>query len=117
MKQENEEKVVSNIPVTSLEGEDDSSENSAKEKDDQEEQEIAEIVREMPKTARKQFGMLFAQRSSGPMPHPLFDKFTKDHIDKFLDYSQQDDNNQYKFHSSNRWLNQERPVGRKGAPF
>ncbi len=42
--------------------------------------------------------------SAGPVSHPLFEKFTEGHIDKFLDYSQKDDQNKFYFHSSNRWF-------------
>ena len=43
---------------------------------------------------------------TGPMrqPHPLFDKFNDGHIDKFLDYTQKDDDNAYNYQKSNRWF-------------
>lgn len=37
-------------------------------------------------------------------PHPLFDKFTPEHIDKFLDYSYKDDEYTYSLARSNRWF-------------
>ncbi|MGA8832049.1 MAG: hypothetical protein WB554_10610, partial [Desulfomonilaceae bacterium] len=36
--------------------------------------------------------------------HPLYDKFTDKHIDKFLDYSYQEEFNSYSLHASNRWF-------------
>ncbi len=69
--------------------------------------EVAELVKDMPKPVRRKFEMSMMQMfsgSSGPMLHPLFEKFTEGHIDKFLDYSQQDDQNQYKYYSTNRWF-------------
>ena len=39
-----------------------------------------------------------------PQVHPLFHKFLPQHIDKFLDYSHDDDKNNYKLESSGRWV-------------
>ena len=36
--------------------------------------------------------------------HPLFDKFTDDHVHKYLDYIQRDDDNAYDLRKSNRWF-------------
>lgn len=69
--------------------------------------EVAELVKDMPKPVRRRFEMTMMQMfsgSSGPMMHPLFEKFTDKHIDKFLDNSQKDDQNQFQFHSTNRWF-------------
>ncbi len=42
--------------------------------------------------------------SSGPLTHPLFDKFTDAHIDKYLDYIQRDDDHEYDLKRTNRWF-------------
>jgi uncharacterized membrane-anchored protein len=41
---------------------------------------------------------------SGSIGHPLFEKFTPDHITKFLDINSQDNENEHNFKSSNRWF-------------
>jgi len=69
--------------------------------------EVAELVKDMPQPVRRRFEMTMMQMfsgGSGPMMHPLFEKFTDKHIDKFLDISQKDDQNQFHFHSTNRWF-------------
>lgn len=107
---ENEKKTKPNdstegiLSTSHSDSKDECAEDSAGEK---EAQEVAELVRDMPKPVRRKFEMSMMQMfsgRSGPMSHPFFEKFTEGHIDKFLDYSQQDDQNQYKFHSSNRWF-------------
>jgi len=41
----------------------------------------------------------------GPAPHPLIEKFTDKHIDKFLEYSHKDDINEFRFAIINKvWL-------------
>jgi hypothetical protein len=39
-----------------------------------------------------------------PQVHPIFDKFTAEHVTKFLDYNHVDDQNNYKLASSGRWI-------------
>lgn len=41
---------------------------------------------------------------SGSVLHTLFGKFNERHIDKFLDSLREDDQNKYKYYSSNRWF-------------
>ena len=36
--------------------------------------------------------------------NPLFEKFTEAHIDKYLDYVQRDDDNEYNLRKTNRWF-------------
>ncbi|MDX9695973.1 MAG: hypothetical protein RBT49_09300 [Bacteroidales bacterium] len=69
------------------------------------EAEVEEIISEMPPEVRRTFKMAMMQSSSlGRFSHPIFDKFNEKHIDKFLDYTQKDDDNLYKLKSSNRWF-------------
>lgn len=80
---------------------------STRPKAEEEAMEVAEFVKEMPKPVRRKFEMSMMQMFSGgpgAMLNPLFDKVTEKHIDKFLDYSQRDDDNKFRFHSSNRWF-------------
>jgi len=66
---------------------------------------ILENIEDVPPDKRKSVTMGLMQASlSSRIGHPLFDKFTPEHIDKFLDYSQRDDDNIYKYKSSNRWF-------------
>ncbi|MCF8316909.1 MAG: hypothetical protein K9I71_12330 [Ignavibacteriales bacterium] len=66
---------------------------------------VEEAMKDMPPEVRKSFRMAMMQSSSiGRVTHPLFEKFNEKHIDKFLDYSQRDDDNIYKLKSSNRWF-------------
>ncbi|MCK6559852.1 hypothetical protein HUU39_00785 [candidate division KSB1 bacterium] len=72
------------------------------------EENFADVIAEqIPEPARKMFQMQMAmmQTVSRRAPsHPLFEKFTPQHIDKFLDYSQKEDENKYKLQSTNRWF-------------
>ncbi|MFA5804338.1 MAG: hypothetical protein WC879_06810 [Melioribacteraceae bacterium] len=67
---------------------------------------VKEFIKDMPAPFRKtiETAMMQFSSSGGRIGHPLFDKFNDKHIDKFLDYSQEDDNNLYKLRSSNRWF-------------
>jgi hypothetical protein len=40
-----------------------------------------------------------------PHVHPIFDKFTAEHVTKFLDYNHDDDQNNYKLQRSGKWFN------------
>lgn len=62
-----------------------------------------EFLEGMPKEVRQ---IMALSSHTGPMrqAHPIFDKFNESHIDKFLDYTQKDDDNAYEYHKSNRWF-------------
>ncbi|MBF0464568.1 MAG: hypothetical protein HQK88_00285 [Nitrospirae bacterium] len=48
---------------------------------------------------------MLIQGLSGFNPiHPIIEKFTTNHVDKFLDYSRESDKEIYKLQSSNRWF-------------
>jgi hypothetical protein len=67
--------------------------------------ELEEALKGAPKEVRRAITQMGMFRVMGPMQppaHPLFEKFTPQHIDKFLDYSHTDDENTYKLQSSNR---------------
>lgn len=66
---------------------------------------IEKIMEDAPPSLRRSIGMaMMGISSSGPMPHPLFNKFNDEHIHKFLDYAQKDDENNFKARCSNRWF-------------
>ncbi|GBD87613.1 hypothetical protein BMS3Abin03_01547 [bacterium BMS3Abin03] len=65
------------------------------------EADVDEVIKKMPPQIRRSISMMM---TSGRMPHPLFDKFNEQHIDKFLDGIQRDDDNEFKMRSSNRWF-------------
>ncbi|MBD3384033.1 hypothetical protein GF407_03820 [candidate division KSB1 bacterium] len=66
-------------------------------------EDIAEALDDMPPKMRRSITMAMMQTSTRDnIGHPLFEKFTEEHIDKFLDYTQKDDENEYKYKSSNR---------------
>lgn len=91
-------------PKQEAKGSDKSSQLKGKDEIDED---FAQIVEQIPEPARKVFQMQMAmmQTVSRRAPsHPLFEKFTSQHIDKFLDYSQKDDDNNYRLKSTNRWF-------------
>jgi len=78
--------------------------------------EIDEFVREAPPEFRKLLEkepaeirktiMSFMMRTSmgGALPHPLFDKFTPQHVDKFLDLNEKDNERSFNFAGRGRWF-------------
>ncbi|MDW7680573.1 MAG: hypothetical protein SCK70_08405 [bacterium] len=81
--------------------------SNIKEKNDQLEnlpEEIQEFVKDAPPAVRRSFTAMLQTRSSQFIGHPLFEKFTPEHIDNFLDYSYKDDENTFRLTSSNRWF-------------
>jgi len=59
---------------------------------------------DMPKEVQQTIRMMMASSMGGPRQHPLFEKFTDDHIHKYLDYIQKDDDSEFSLRSSNRWF-------------
>ena len=66
---------------------------------------VLESLEDMPPEVRKSLVafMGMSARYSGPRPNPIFEKFTEAHIDKYLDYIQRDDDNEYNLRKTNRW--------------
>jgi hypothetical protein len=78
-------------------------EQNSKKNNEKEAPEITEIIEALPEISKRKITtMLSATSISGRMTHPLFEKFTDEHISKFLDYIQEDDNNAHKYKSTNR---------------
>jgi len=61
---------------------------------------------DMPQEAKQivRMAMMSSSATGVPRHHPLFEKFTEDHVHKYLDYIQKDDDNEFSFRSSNRWF-------------
>ncbi len=68
------------------------------------EPELEKTLEDMPPDIRRTVKMAMMGFSSGPGPHPLFDKFNDEHVHKFLDYAQQDEENKFRIKCSNRWF-------------
>ena len=69
--------------------------------------EIEEALKTAPPQVRKaitQMGMFSVTGQIHPQIHPLFQKFSSQHIDKLLDYSHQDEQNSYNLERSGRWF-------------
>ncbi|MFZ5911698.1 MAG: hypothetical protein ACOYYU_16930 [Chloroflexota bacterium] len=75
-------------------------------KDESEVGEIVSEIEQMPPEVVRSFRSFMAMftQSSGPRSHPLFEKFTEAHIDKYLDYVQRDDDHAYEYKKTNRWF-------------
>lgn len=87
----------SNVPVPT-------SESISKSKEDIIDAQVEEAIKDMPREIQKVFRVASSSSFSRGGGHPLFEKFNDNHIDKFLDYTQKDDDNDYKIRSSNRWF-------------
>lgn len=57
--------------------------------------------KEIQRTVRMMMSASSGHVRSG---HPLFEKFTDDHVHKYLDYIQKDDDNAFALQRSNRWF-------------
>jgi len=66
---------------------------------------VEKMIGDMPPAVRQSVRTaMLGFSASGPMPHPLLSKFNDEHIHKFLDYVQKDDENNFQIRSSNRWF-------------
>lgn len=81
-------------------------EKSSAEEAEKEAQKLDEFVKEMPPFMLREMRFMAQLFSggSGSVLHTLLGKFNESHIDKFLDSLRQDDQNKYKYYSSNRWF-------------
>ena len=62
-----------------------------------------EILNDLPPEVRDQVSLMISRSSyQGVMPNPLVEKLTPEHITQIIDASVADDNNNYKFITSNR---------------
>jgi len=101
--------------MTEIKAKEEQTENNvvASEKKDLEKSETAEILSSlpdnMPAEMKKQvvsMMMGFNQTTvgRGGSRHPLFEKFSDEHVHKYLDYIQRDDDNAHELKSTNRWF-------------
>ena len=68
---------------------------------------LAELPEDMPSEMKRVVSMAMTQASfpgAASRSHPLFDKFTDEHIHKYLDYIQRDDDFEHDLRGSNRWF-------------
>ena len=66
---------------------------------------VTKELAKIPEPIRSKIIAFFQSQStfmSRPFAHPLFEKFTPEHISSFLEFAHQDDINDYKLKSSNR---------------
>jgi hypothetical protein len=66
-------------------------------------EETTEVPREIVRQVEA-FGAMFQSQQVRPYMNPLFEKFTDEHIDKYLDYIQRDDDHEHQLRKSNRWF-------------
>lgn len=68
---------------------------------------LAELPEGMPPEMKRVVSMAMSQSSfpgGSSRSHPLFDKFTEEHVHKYLDYIQRDDDFEHKLRGSNRFF-------------
>ncbi len=66
--------------------------------------ELADDMESAPPAFKKMVEFMSIGMTGMPSRHPLFDKFTDAHIDKYLDSLQRDDDHAYKLASTNRFF-------------
>ena len=67
--------------------------------------EIADAISKMPPDVKRMFEMFAVTATSGgPRYHPIFDKFEKAHVDKFLDNIKAEEEHEYRYHSAGRFF-------------
>lgn len=66
---------------------------------------LSNLPENMPPEVKRTIRMSMMGASFGGVPsHPLFDKFTPEHVTQYLNGMQKDDDNSFKLISSNRWF-------------
>jgi hypothetical protein len=63
---------------------------------------VQEFFKSVPPGVQSSLMMQITRMGLSGPTHPLFDKFTPEHIDKFLDYSHKDDENNFTLTKSGR---------------
>lgn len=67
--------------------------------------EVREFLEKAPPEVRKTFmGVSTRTVMGSPFPHPIFDKFTPQHVDKFLDLNEEESKRSFKFACQGRWF-------------
>jgi len=62
------------------------------------------ILEGAPPDLKAAIQMMRVTSMGGPSPNPLLEKFTEEHIHKYLDYIQRDDDHEFELRSSSRWF-------------
>jgi hypothetical protein len=65
---------------------------------------MSDIERMPVEVQRVMQAFMSSTRYVGPAINPLLEKFTPEHIDKYLDYVQRDDDNEFLLRKTNRWF-------------
>jgi hypothetical protein len=66
--------------------------------------EVQELLKQVPPKIRREFTGMIMQTMRGTAPHPLIDKFTPEHVTKFLELNESDSNRGFLFASRGRWF-------------
>lgn len=72
--------------------------------DSEAEADFKRLVDSAPAPVRRMMLQMMSVQGRGPLPHPIFEKFTPEHVDKFLDYSHEDEVNEYSLARFNKWF-------------
>jgi hypothetical protein len=65
---------------------------------------IPDFLEDAPPQMRRVMMGLMQASVGGRLSHPVFEKFNEEHIHKYLDYIQRDDDNEFKLKTSSRWF-------------
>lgn len=66
--------------------------------------EVREFLEKAAPEVRRTFMGFMMRTSMGGLPHPLFDKFTSQHVDKFLDINEEESKRSFNFACQGRWF-------------
>ena len=66
--------------------------------------EVQELLKQVPAEIRREFTGMIMQTMRGSAPHPLIDKFTPEHVTRFLELNEADSNRSFIFASRGRWF-------------
>lgn len=61
-------------------------------------------VPDSPAAMRELLATFTSISASGPMHHPIFAKFEREHVTQFLDHAHESDTKESRFRSSSRWF-------------
>jgi len=65
---------------------------------------LDDVPPEVRRDVKRAFQIMMTSSMGGPSHNPLLDKFKDEHIHKYLDYIQRDDDHLFELRSSSRWF-------------
>lgn len=65
---------------------------------------LPSLPEDAPPEIKRAIRFMMQTSMGGPSVNPLLEKFSDEHIHKYLDYIQRDDDNEFKLRSSGRWF-------------